>query len=412
MLPDSTLTRLLAGGESDCVEFTESTKDLDKIRRAVCAFANDLPGHGDPGVLFVGMRDDGSCSGSKIDDALLRTLGGLRNDGKILPFPVMEINKRTLNGCEVAVIQVEPSDNPPVKVDGRCWIRVGPTRAQASAEEERRLTEKRRWGNVPYDMQGVPAATVEKDIDRRKFRNEYLPAAVSPEVLEENERSPEDQMLALRLTTADGTPTVTAILIAGKDPYYWFPCAYVQFARFEGKELTDPIKDQKEIRGTLPEQLRELDLVLRAHITIAMDTSGETHKESADYPFDALRELSRNAIIHRSYENSNTPVRVYWFSDRVEISNPGTPYGAVTRLNFGESGLTGYRNPTIAEAMKYLGFMQRFGLGILTARKALERNGNPPLEFDLPENFVIVTIRKNDASFYSSNRICGRENDG
>ena len=33
---------------------------------------------------------------------------------------------------------------------------------EATAEEERRLTEKRRWGNLPYDMTGVMGAPVER----------------------------------------------------------------------------------------------------------------------------------------------------------------------------------------------------------------------------------------------------------
>ena len=156
------MENILKAGESDRVEFTESTNDLDKIRQAICAFANDLPDHKMPGFIFVGIKDDMSCAGLTISDELLLKFGGLRNDGKLLPFPVIEVSKQTLNGCEVAVIQVEPSDNPPVKVDGRCWIRVGPRRAQATAEEERKLTEKRRWGNLSFDLQGVKGASVER----------------------------------------------------------------------------------------------------------------------------------------------------------------------------------------------------------------------------------------------------------
>ena len=394
MLSNQELGDILKSGESDRVEFTESTKDLDKIRRAICAFTNDLPAHEKPGFFFIGIKDDTSCSDLKINDKLLQTLGGLRNDGKILPFPIMEVGKQTLNGCEVAVIQVEPSDNPPVKVDGRCWIRVGPRRAQATAEEERRLTEKRRWGNLPYDMQGVKGTSIEKDLDMRKFEYEYLPSAVPPEVLEENDRNMGEQLQALRLTAQDGTPSVTAILMLGKDPHYWFPDAYIQFVRYSGNEITDSIVDHKEIRGTLPDQLLELDRILKAHISNALDTSGEIHTERPDYPFAALRELARNAVVHRNYENSNTPVRIHWFADNIEIVSPGSVYGAVTRENFGKPGITAYRNPTIAEAMRNMGFMQRFGIGIATAHKALEDNNNPPVEFDVQENFVFVMVKK------------------
>ena len=393
MLSDAELLDRIDSGESDRVEFTTSTTDLDKFRQAICAFANDLPGNGEPGLLFVGLHDDGRCAGSVIDDDLLKTLGGLRSDGKILPFPVMEIARKRLRGCDVAVVQVEPSDNPPIKVDGRCWIRTGPRRAQATAEEERRLTEKRRWGNIPYDMQGVPGATVEADLDMRRFEGDYLPCAVSPEVLEENRRDQGGQLRALRLVTPTGAPTVTAILVLGKDPRLWFPGAYLQFVRYGGDAVTDEVLDHAELSGPLPEQLRAADRLLKLNIARALDTRGERHVEQRSYPYEALRELVRNAAIHRNYEDSHTPVRLTWLTDRVEILSPGSAFGEVGRRNFGR-GATSYRNPTIAEAMKNMGFMQRFGIGIETARRTLAANGNPPPEFDVQDAFVLVTVRR------------------
>lgn len=394
MLSDEELIRLIKGGESDHVEFTGAANDLDKFRKAICAFANDLSGNERPGILFIGIDDKGTCANLPIDDALLSQLGGLRSDGKILPFPSMEIDKRNLRGCEVVVVQVEPSDNPPVKMDGRCWIRTGPRRAQASPEEERRLTEKRRWGNVPYDMQGVAGATVENDLDVQRFQNEYLPAAVSPEVLAENRRDEREQMKALRLVTRDGTPTVTAILMLGKNPHDWFPGACVQFVRYDGEEVPAPVLDQAKLIGTLSDQVREADRLLKRHISTALDTEGERHVEKPDYPFIALRELVRNAVVHRNYENSHTPVRVTWLNGHIQISSPGSVYGAVTKQNFGTPDATSYRNPSLAEAMKNQGFMERFGMGILLARKELEENGNPPPEFDVQDTFVFATIRK------------------
>lgn len=97
--------------------------------------------------------------------------------------------------------------------------------------------------------------------------------------------------------------------------------------------------------------------------------------------------------IHRNYENSHTPVRISWLADRVEILSPGSAFGEVGRGNFGR-GATSYRNPTIAEAMKNMGFMQRFGIGIETARRTLAVNGNPPPEFDVQDAFVLVTVRR------------------
>ena len=58
-LTDDELLTLLDDIESDRVERKESFKgeSPDKVRQAVCAFANDLPGHGKPGVIFIGVKD-------------------------------------------------------------------------------------------------------------------------------------------------------------------------------------------------------------------------------------------------------------------------------------------------------------------------------------------------------------------
>ena len=92
--------------------------------------------------------------------------------------------------------------------------------------------------------------------------------------------------------------------------------------------------------------------------------------------------------MHRTYEGSNAPVRVLWFNDRIEIISPGGPYGAVTAEDLGLPGVVDYRNPFLAEAMRVLGLVQRFGLGIQTAKRLLLENGNPELEFQVKPNWV------------------------
>ncbi|MEO5726264.1 MAG: ATP-binding protein, partial [Byssovorax sp.] len=82
------------------------------------------------------------------------------------------------------------------------------------------------------------------------------------------------------------------------------------------------------------------------------------------------------------------------FDDRVEIQSPGGPYGLVTKESFGKPGVTDYRNPTLAEAMKTLGFVQRFGVGIATANRALSANGNPPIAWQVDDRYVLAVVRR------------------
>lgn len=394
-MDDQELAVLLADLESDRVERKASIADDKKIRQAICAFANDLPNHKKPGVLFIGVHDNGTCASLPITDQLLLDLANIRSEGKILPFPVLQVNKRVIAGCELAVVIVQPSDAPPVRFDGRTWIRVGPRRAMATPEEERRLNEKRRSRDLPFDIQPLPSANLD-DLNAGFFQQSYLPFALAPEVLEENQRSLNQQLASVRFITPEPElcPTVLGVLVAGKDPRQFIPGQYIQFLRIDGTELGDPIKDQKEISGSLLDILRILDEILQINISIASDiTSQSLEIQQPDYPIEALRQLARNAVMHRSYEQTNAPVKVYWFNDRIEISNPGGLFGQVNQQNFGQ-GITDYRNPHLAGVMKDLGYVQRFGYGVPTAERALKKNGNPLAEFVIEDSYVLVIIRR------------------
>lgn len=394
-MDDHELELLLENLESDRVERKASFADKDKISEAICAFANDLPDHQQPGVLFIGVNDGGGCSQLLIDDKLLLALSELRSSN-ILPFPVMSVQKRRLKECDIAVIIVEPAYAPPIRFRGRTWVRVGPRRAVATQEEERRLTEKRRSRDLPFDIRPISSATVD-DLDLDIFRHIYLPATLPIDIIEQNHRTVQQQLTSMRFVSVkpDTVPTTLGVLVLGKEPELFLPGAYIQFLRIDGTELTDPIKDQKHIGGPLPDILRQLDETLQLNIAVATDITSEPKEiQHPDYPIVALQQLTRNAVLHRTYEGTYAPIRIYWFSDRIEIQNPGGPFGQVNKSNFGTPGITDYRNPHIAEAMKNLGYVQRFGLGILLARNELAKNGNPPPEFQAEDTNVLVTIRR------------------
>ena len=136
-----------------------------------------------------------------------------------MPFPVLQVNKRILDSCELAVVIVELSDAPPVRFDGRTYIRVGPRRATATPEEERRLNEKRRARDLPFDLRPFISASID-DLNLDIFQREYLASALAPEVLDENQRSLTQKLISLRFATPEpnSLPTSLGILVAGKEP--------------------------------------------------------------------------------------------------------------------------------------------------------------------------------------------------
>jgi ATP-dependent DNA helicase RecG len=340
---DNELETLLDELESDLTERKQSFKGNvpKKARQAVCAFANDLPNHNQPGVLFIGANDDGSPSQCPITDELL---------------------------CRLA-------DN---------------------AQEERILTEKRRYKNLPFDLYPIPVAKL-LDISRLVFESEYLPAAFAADVLEANDRSYEERLASCKMivSPAEPTPTVLGLLTLGKTPQNFLPGACIQFLRINGTELSDSVIDEEKTGGTLVDMLRQAEEKLSAHNRLAIDiVSAPTDTKAFTYPPAAIQQILYNAVLHRTYESNNAPVRVYWFNDRIEIISPGGPYGNVTPDNFGQLGITDYRNPNIADTLKTYGFIQAFGRGIATAQKEMEKNGNPKIEFVVNQSMVHCTLRK------------------
>jgi ATP-dependent DNA helicase RecG len=391
------LESMLSDLESDVAERKESFKGdaPAKVREAVCAFANDLPDHRRPGLIFIGARDDGSPAGLPVTDELLRQLADMKTDGNILPPPTLTVEKHLLRGAEIAVVTVWPSDSPPARFKGRIWVRVGPRRAIASAQDERILNEKRRHRDPHFDAQPVPGATL-ADLSRVRFEEEYLPSAFSTDVLAANERSYEQRLAATKMVVATEvpTPTVAGVLVLGTRPRDFIPGAYLQFLRVAGQEWGDPIHDEALLEGPIGDLVRRVDEKLAAHNRTAVDfTSGPVETRSSTYPMAALQQLVRNAIMHRAYEGTNSPIRVYWFDDRIEIISPGGPYGIVTPEAFGQPGVVDYRNPILAEAMRVLGLVQRFGFGIPTARRELRENDHPEPEFIVEPTRVHCTVR-------------------
>lgn len=374
---------MLSDMESDRLERTISHRE-DKIGPAVCAFANDFANHKKPGYILLGVTDKGEIAGKEIDDAILQSLGDIRSNGNILPQPAMIVSPvYHFSSGDVVVIEVLPSDIPPVRHKGKCWIRVGPRKAIASPTEERILSEKRISIAKTYDQQPCKGARLE-DMSVELFKLTYLPQSVDKETLTENNRDTKEQLASLRLyDTVHDCPTNAGILLLGINPLFFIKGAYIQYVKFDDANMSpENIAYEQVFSGALVTELRNFDEFIRKNIIQSRPIRNDSFQEEVifNYPLWALRELVMNAIMHRDYE-SNAPIYIYEFSDRIEIINPGGLYGDARPENFPNA--SDYRNPELASAMKVLGYVNRFNFGVKNAQEALRKNKNPEAEFDL-----------------------------
>lgn len=292
-LSDAQLETLLDDLESDRAERKEAWAGSapEKSAQAICAFANDLPNSQRPGVLFIGVDDRGVPKNIEVTDRLLLTLADLKTNGNILPPPTLTVEKRHLKGSDVAAVTVWPADAPPVRCQGRIWIRTGPRRDLATPQDERVLNEKRRHRDLHFEAHPISPCSL-SDLNRASFENEYLPNAVAADVLAANARSYEQRLASCGMIASfdEPVPTVLGLLCLGTSPRTWISGSYVQFLRIRGTELTHPVVDEMEISGTISEILRRLDEKLSAHLSVSVDfTSQEKEIRSSSYPLAALQ---------------------------------------------------------------------------------------------------------------------------
>jgi ATP-dependent DNA helicase RecG len=385
------LALLLGTQETATLEFKRVVTDRHAIRKAICALANDLSGAGG-GDVIIGVDDKGQpVGGVDTSDAAVLKITEYRDQGLILDRPSMVVSVEKFQGTDVIRIRVNASRTPPVRYENVVYVRPGPSTRRATRDDERVLSERRRYFETPFDVRPIPGGDLQ-DLDLELFRSEYLRQAVDQSVLNENHRPIEQQLASLRLADVDGIPTVLGLLLIGLNPTVRLPGAYVQFVRYEGLDVGGAILDEQDIRSNVISTAERLEIALKGHLhTRLVQVGGFREEHGPSYPFDALREASMNAIIHRNYESSNAPIRIAWFDDRIEVTNPGGPFGQVRADNFDR--VNDYRNPSLAAAMKSLGYVNQFGRGIGRIKSSLERNGNPKPEFVIDDSSWTVTMR-------------------
>ncbi|MFT4667819.1 MAG: ATP-dependent DNA helicase RecG [Polaribacter sp.] len=363
--------------EADRVEKTISKTDTNKFSEAICSFSNDMVGKGLPGYLIIGANDDGSIEGIDIDEQLIQTLLGFRTDGRIVPPPAMVVEKFSFDEGDLAVVEVQPSMVPPVRYKGKVCVRIGPRKGVANEAEERILSKKRSTFARSFDTQPCFGSTLD-DLSINIFTLSYLPTATDEETLKANGRDTKEQLASLKFyDLKSDCPTNAGILLFGKNPRFYLPGANVQYVKFNGPDEVSDFVYEYGFDGDLTTQMRIMNEFIQSQIVKKVQHN-LTEQYRFSYPSAAIQELLYNAVIYRDYQ-SNAAIKFYEFDDRIEIINPGGLYGDARPENFPDKN--DYRNPTIAEAAKNLGYINSFNVGVKRAKAALRKNGNPEPTF-------------------------------
>ncbi|MEW5987244.1 MAG: ATP-binding protein, partial [Chloroflexota bacterium] len=156
----------------------------------------------------------------------------------------------------------------------------------------------------------------------------------------------------------------------------------VQFGDDAGGDLME----EKVFRGPLDEQIRQaLDYLNGLSTTMVRKVPGQAEAlRTVAFPYEAMEEALVNAVYHRSYE-SDEPVKVYLYPNRIEIISYPGPVPGISQHHFERPGAippVPSRNRRIGEFLKELRLAEGRGTGIPKIHRKMRENGSPAPGFD------------------------------
>ena len=373
------ISKLIHSGESETVEFKENF-DKETVE-TVSAFANTKGG-----TILIGVSDQGKIKGVHTGKSTLRNWSN-RISQSIEPKVAVTPDSARIEAKEIALIHVEESRIKPVSYKGRYFKRVGATNCRLSWEDITNMVLESvgaTWDELPELRASMEDIDTEKIGHFIKLCNE---AGRRP--IPEKEK-PIDFLQKLKLLK-NGHPTRAAILLFGKDPQEFYIPAILKVGRFRPGNI---IVDDREIRGTVFDQVEEAMLYFRDRLQTKFEFTGEPQRKVIwEYPLEALRETVINAVCHRDYmKSANTQIKIH--DDHILIWNPGKLSSGLTleQLKIAHPSLP--HNRLIAEAFFYAGYIEKWGSGTLKVINECVTNGFPEPEYFEDMGMFGVTFSK------------------
>ncbi len=356
----SELLEIASRGEDSRHQFKADVNNASSLAGELVAFANS-----GGGMLLIGVDDNGTVQG--LDTANVGRVNQLiSNTATENVRPSINPHTENVAVASGVVMVVTISDGigkPYMDNRGVVWVKNGSDKRRVTAREE--LQRMFQQSHLVHGDEVPVAGSSVSDIDREYFRAFFE---------KQFGRNLDDEDLSLAQIFSnmnlleDNALTVAGVLLFGRNPQPLTPVFHVKAVAYPGVDIhASKYMDSEDFLGNLDSQFQGALSFIKRNIHRAQEKQGVNTQGSLEIPEIVLEELLANALIHRDYFVS-APVRVFVFSDRVEIISPGHLPNNLTIENI-KSGNSNMRNPILASyATKVLPY-RGLGNGILRALK-------------------------------------------
>ena len=377
------LKKLISQGESETLEFKESSGEWKEIIKTISAFANTRGGK-----IIIGLSKSGELLGMEIGKDTVEHLTNKisqNTDPKVHP----RITTEKINSKSIILIETKESSDHLVLAFGRPFKRAGKSTVRMSKDEYERIILEKHKDKLQFDTQTCQKVTI-KDIDKGKLRW-FLRKAKEERNYDIDPETPIKEALNRLNLLQDGKFTNVAILLFGKDPQRFFPQVKIRAGRFKDVEGLDFI-DMKLLKGTIPELREKAMKFIMDHIRHGVFFDANRRYDRWEYPLRAIEEVLNNALAHRDYF-SNAEIQLSVYDDRIEVWNPGELPKPLTPEDLKRKHKSIPRNKILADKLFLIKFIEQWGKGTNRIVNEMKQNNLPEPKFqDLSGGFEVTLI--------------------
>ncbi len=373
------ILEVIESGETQEVELKQSFHSSQDFSKLICGFANTYGG-----MVIVGVDAKKNSVGIKDDiDQLQQKISAAAQ--AISPPIVPQIQVYTIEGKNIiAVIVQKAIDNTFHTFQGVVYVKVGSTLKKIEGNQ---LVDFLRSKQILCFDEIASDATI-KDIDTEKIK-EYLKVRGHEDFLKHN--SVENFLISSKLASKNGSLKIknAGLLFFGKEPAEFFPQIEIKLAQFDGIEPVKIISHQMFQDDPVSSIEKSLSFV-KKNLTKSIEITDKAKREEKhEYPIDVVREAIVNAVAHRDYFSKDS-IQIYLFSNRIELTSPGSLPIGLPRELFGT--LSVRRNPIIYRLLRDYGYVEGLGSGVPRMINSMREQGLKDPEFGIYEHFFRIVL--------------------
>ena len=256
------IAALATSGESETLEFKETTGTRREATMTVCAFLNQGGGQ----VLF-GVTRAGIVVGQQVSERTIEELSAEFRQIDPPAFPTIE--RVSVDGDrDVIVVSTSQGASRPYTYRGSAYRRVGNTTLAMSADEYNRMLFERMHSEQRWENQPAAGWSVD-DLDLAEIRRTVSEAVRRGRLEEPFSRDPADMLRGLGLLR-DGVLLRAAAVLFGSTERLEFemPQCLLRVARFRGTDRMEFL-DNRQFNGNAFTLLASAERFLRDTLPIA-----------------------------------------------------------------------------------------------------------------------------------------------